>query len=154
MYSDDAFRAALAEAISGLEDWARQARVNADIDIAQGSSYWRLSARPTMKGACPFDLLLAAGQTYSLKVAEEFYGDKPIDKFDLFLRLASAIEAGRVAQIETRNALTDSLECIESRVELDDGWAWIGERRIGNRPSRKLDTAQARRERRFLPYNR
>lgn len=152
MYSDDAFRVSLAEAITGLEDWADRARANADIDIAQGPSYWRISARPAMRGACPFDLLLAVGQTYSLKIADEFYGDKPIDKFDLFLRLATAIEAGYVAQIQTRNALTDTLECIESRVEFDDGWAWVGERRIGTRAARRLSHAQERREHRFLPY--
>jgi hypothetical protein len=113
-----------------------------------------MTVTPEMPGAAPFQLLLAASQRFSLKIGGEIYDDKPIDRFDFFPMLVRAIRDGRVARIETFNALTEALETIETRVELEDGWAWVGERRVGQRASRRLESAQERRTARFLPYRR
>lgn len=155
MYSDDVFRSRLEQVIDDLERWGAETRDCADIKItAAPGYYWKLRAEPLMAGACPFEILLLSSPHFSLDLAGETYEDKPLDRFDFFLMLARAIEAGHVDRIETRSALTGALEAIESRVELEDGWAWIGERRIGGRTSRKIEGAQEVRARRFLPYRR
>ena len=64
------------------------------------------------------------------------------------------VREGRVERIETRNAMTDALETIEMRVLLEDGWAWVGERRIGARAPRKIETQGIARVERYLPYRR
>ncbi len=154
MYSDDVFRNRLEEAIDGLEAWSVQHRDAADVNIASSAAYWKLSVRPFMLGACAFDIVLLANQRYSLDIAGEVYEDKIIDRFDFFIMLARAIASGNACRIETRSALTAALEIIETRIDLEDGWAWIGERRVGARTARNLESAQEIRTRRFLPYRR
>lgn len=154
MYADDVFRKKLDEALTVLDAWGVAHRDCAAITITEATTYWKMSARPFMASACPFDLLLTASQEFSLVVAGEVYEDKIIDRFDFFAMLARAIAEGHVEQIETRSALTAALETIETRIELDDGWAWIGERRVAPRNARNIDSAQEIRKRRFLPYRR
>lgn len=154
MYPDDVFRQRLDEVIGALEAWGAQNRDCASVEIAQAPTYWKLSVRPNMPGAATFDILLQATQRFSLAVAGEVYEDKTIDRFDFFPMLVRAIAEGHAERIETRSALTGALEVIETRIELEDGWAWIGERRVTPRSARKIDSAQEIRKRRYLPYRR
>ena len=154
MSSDDVFRQHLENVIGDLERWSAGYHDVADLKISATAAYWKLSVRPFMTGACPFEILLQASRSFSLDIAGEVYEDKPFDRFDFFLHLSRAIVAGHVARIETRSALTGALETIETRVELEDGWAWIGERRVGARGVRKLESSQETRTQRFLPYRR
>lgn len=150
----DVFRARLAETVEALEEWAAATRSAADISIREQATFWKLSAAPYARGACPFEVLFNAEQTYSLAIAGEVYEDRPFDRFEFFPMMARAMSAGRVERVETANALTATIEMIETRIELEDGWVWIGERRIGQRQRRTLDTPEERRVKRFLPYSR
>jgi hypothetical protein len=154
MLSDDVFRDNLERTLVDLESWANSMRDCAAIDIAASPRYWRLSATPLVAGACPFDLMLKSDQTFSLRLAGEVHENNPIERFDLFLKLAAAIAAGRVGKIETFNADTGALLAIESRVELSPGWDWIGERRIAPRARFAIEPPEECRTHRFLPYRR
>lgn len=154
MFPDDVFRQRLDDTIKALEAWAADTRDAATIDIASQPTYWRMTVSPEMPGAAPFQLLLTAGQRFSLKIAAEIYEDKPIDRFDFFLMLVRAIRDGAAARIETTSTLTGALESVETRIELEDGWAWIGERRVGARAPRRQEPGLERRTYRFLPYRR
>ena len=89
-----------------------------------------------------------------MSLERDVYEDRPFDTVAFFPMLARAIAGGHVERIETRSALTGALDAIEMRVVLEDGWAWIGERRVGARQSRRVETAEERRVHRFLPYRR
>jgi hypothetical protein len=154
MCSDDAFRNRLGEAILAMEAWASAHRDCADVEVSITAGYWKLAAHPFTKGACPFELLLRADQKFDAAIGGEVYEDKPIDKFEFFPMLARAIATGNVEQIEVLNALTGALDAIETRITLEDGWAWIGERRTGPRGARRTDSTQELRTKRFLPYRR
>jgi hypothetical protein len=154
MLSDDVFRECLEQTLVELESWANGARDRAKIDVAATRRYWRMSVDPHFPGGCPFELLIKSDQTFSLKLADEVYEDRPVTRFDLFSKLAAAVVAGGVEQTKVRNALTDILVAIESRVELDEGWDWIGERLIAPRTLQALQISEVRRTHRFLPYAR
>ena len=151
---DDAFSSALAATIEEMVQWAGANRDVADIEIQSHAAFWRIEAQPRMPGACPFEALLNQDQTYSLVIAGEFYEKRPIDRLDFFAMMARAIAAGRVERILTLSALTETLEAIETRIELEDGWAWVAERRVGPRLRRGLEPDEERRVQRFLPYRR
>jgi hypothetical protein len=151
MLPDDVFRDRLEQTLVELEAWAKAASDSAEIDIGASRQYWRMSAIPHARGACPLELMIKSDQTFSLKLAGEVYEDRPADKFDFFLKLSHAIAAGRVERIETLNALTVVLLVIAMRVELAPQWEWIGERRLAIPAA---DGAEERRTHRFLPYRR
>ena len=154
MTSSDEDRSALSEAISALETWAR---VNSDVALIEteiAPAYWKMSVAPHTVGACPFELKLHADRRFDLAIGGEVYEDKPIDGLDFFVMLARAVAAGRVERVAVVSALTGSVDAIETRVTLEDGWAWIGERRTGLRGTRRMDTAQELRTHRFLAYRR
>jgi hypothetical protein len=154
MFPDDVFREHLGEAIAALESWAAETKDTAQIDIDNSETYWKMAVTPHAHGACPFEVLFDSHQRFSLALADEIYEDRPVDRFDFFLMLARAVASGNVERIRTFNAMTDAAEMIEMRVVLEDGWAWVGERRIAPRTPRKLETASVRRVERFLPYRR
>jgi len=154
MLPDDVFRDRLEPTLVDLEAWANGMRDCAKIDITASQRYWRLSATPHIAGGCPFELLIKSDQTFDLSLANEVYEDRPLDRFDFLVRLVSAIAAGHVERIETRNALTGVLLGIGTRVEIEDGWDWTGDRRITPTPLPALEADEVRRTHRFLPYRR
>lgn len=151
---DDLFRARLAETIETMEAWAAATRDAAEITINVHTTFWKMSSLPFASGACPFEALFNADQTYGLVIGGERYEDRPFDRFEFFPMMARAIASGRVERVETMSALTANLEMVEMRIELEDGWVWIGERRVGHRPKRRIETPEERRGQRFLPYRR
>ncbi len=151
---DDVFRERLAETIAALEAWAADNGDVAEIEMAVGAEFWKIRAVPHMTGACPFEILLRTNQTFSVNLASEVYEDRRIDRFDFFAMFARAVTLGNVERIETLSAATGAREMIEMRVDLEDGWAWIGERRVAPRNSRKFETNEVCRLRRFLSYRR
>lgn len=153
MLPDDVFRDRLEETLVGLEAWANETRDCAVIDIAASPRYWRMSVTPHMAGACSFELVVKADQTFDLRLDREIYENEPVNRFDFFPRLAAAIAAGHVERIETLSALTGALIEIEMRVELADDWDWTGRRRVA--PSLHTgDLLEERHSHRFLPYRR
>lgn len=154
MFSDDVYRSHLAKTISTLENWAQSMADCAVIDTEIQSSFWKMVALPLIPGPCPLELMLRADQRFNVQIGGEVYEDKPVDAFSFFPMLARAVAAGRVERISIKNALTGTLEAIETRVTLEDGWAWIGERRVTARTQRRADNAQVHSIHRFLPYRR
>jgi hypothetical protein len=154
MLPDDVFRHRLEETLVALEAWAGDTRDCAAIDISASPRYWHMSVAPQADGTCPFELMLQSDQTFTLKLVDEVYEDRPIERFDLFLGLVEAIAAGAVDRIETFNAQTEIPLGVEMRVELAPGWDWIGAHRVTPRPVRALEAEEERRTHRFLPYRR
>jgi hypothetical protein len=154
MLPDDVYRDLLERTLVELEAWANAIGDCAGVDIAASQHYWRIAVAQKIEGACPFELMIKADQTFTLKLAGEVYEDKPIDRFDFFLKLIDAVAAGRVERIETRNAQTGVRLAIATRVELADGWDWIGERRVTPQRMPALEADEERRAHRFLPYRR
>jgi hypothetical protein len=140
MLPDDVFRDRLEPTLVDLEAWANGMRDCAKIDITASQRYWRLSATPHIAGGCPFELLIKSDQTFDLRLANEVYEDRPLDRFDFLVRLV--------------NALTGVLLGIGTRVEIEDGWDWTGDRRITPTPLPALEADEVRRTHRFLPYQR
>ncbi len=149
MLPDDVFRNHLEQTLVDIEAWAEKARDCAAIDITASQKYWRMVVLPYLTSACPFELLINSDQHFSLKLANEVYENRPVERFDLFPSLARATEAGRAERIETFTATTDTRVAIATRVELAPGWDWIGERRLAS-----LGGAEECRTHRFLPYRR
>lgn len=154
MFADDVYREHLAGALSALEAWAAASNDAAKIEIDNTDAYWKMAVTPFALGTCPFEILFDQHQRFSLALADEVYENRPVDRFDFFPMLARAVADGRVERILTLNAMTDAPEAIEMRVVLEDGWAWVGERRLAPRPARKLDAPAVHRVARFLPYRR
>ncbi|MEQ1672205.1 MAG: hypothetical protein ABL893_15225 [Hyphomicrobium sp.] len=154
MFSDDVYRNKLATVIDVLEAWARDTRDAAAIETSVTSAYWKMQVKPGTPGACPFELLLRADQRFNVRIGDEVYENKPVDQFEFFPMLVRAIERGNVERVAISSALTGALDAIETRVTLEDGWAWIGERRVGPRGLNRHDGAQVQRVKRFLPYRR
>jgi hypothetical protein len=154
MLPDDVFRERLEQTLIGLEKWAQETRNCAEIEIIASDRYWRMDVRPSFPGACPFELLINSSQTFDLSLDGEVYENRPIENFDLFLKIANSIAAGRVEQIETRNALTGIPIAIAMRVELTDGFDWIGFRTVLKRARHLLEQDEVRRAFRYLPYGR
>jgi hypothetical protein len=154
MFSDDVYRKQLADTIDALSTWAHDNRDVAKVEITPKTTYWKMTVTPDVVGACPFELLLRADHRFNVAIGGEVYEDKPIDTFGFFTMLARAIGRGNVERIEVRNALTGTLEAVETRVTLEDGWAWIGERRTAPRGTRRLDVAEELRTQGYLPYRR
>jgi hypothetical protein len=154
MNSDDIYRNELQRTLATLEAWARDYGDVADVYTSNAHSNWHMTSRPHASGACPFELVLRSGQRFDLTIGNEIYEDKPIDRLDFFPMLVRAIAAGHVERVEVISALTGAIDAVEMRVTLEDGWAWIGERRTGPRGSRRIDTAQELRKHGFLAYRR
>lgn len=154
MLPDDVFRARLEETLIELETWANATRDCADVNVTASERYWRMIVKPYFAYACPFELLLNRDQTFDLSLDQEVYHNKPIKRFDLFLNLAIAIAAGRVEKIETRNALTGVLIAIAMRIEITDGWDWIGSRTVLKKSLHALEQAEECTTSRYLPYRR
>jgi hypothetical protein len=154
MLPNDVFRERLEQTLVELEAWAKGKRDCADIEIAASERYWKMAIVPHFSRACAFELLIEADQTFGLVLQDEVYEKRPIERFDLFPKLVTAIAAGRVERIETRNALTGVLLAVAMRVELADGWDWIGSRYLPVRSLSALKADEERRTYRFLPYNR
>jgi hypothetical protein len=152
--SDDVFRDRLAGAITALEVWAHQNRDVAEIETSEGSTHWCLRSLPHQPGACAFELILNANQTFSLNLGGEIYEDRPIDQLEFFPMLARAIAGGHVERIQTLNAMTGAREQVDMRVTLEDGWAWVGERRMGPRQSKRAEALEERRREPYLAYRR
>ena len=107
-----------------------------------------------LPSACPFELLIKADQTFDLVLNGEVYESHPVERFDLFPKLAAAIAAGHVERIETRNSQTGILIDVATRVELASGWDWTGSRRVLQRFVRPLEAHEERETHRFLSYKR
>jgi hypothetical protein len=152
MLPDDVFRERLEKTLVDLEAWAKTIRDCADAEVDASQRHWRMSVVPYIPGACPFELLIKADQTFSLNLAGEFYEDRPLDRFDFFIKLVDAIAAGRVDRVETYSAPTGMLLGIAMRVAIEDGWDWIGSREVTRHRMPLLESEIERRTRRYLSY--
>jgi hypothetical protein len=152
MLPDDVYRDRLEKTLVELETWANGINDSADIAITASDRYWRMAVSPFLPGACPFELLIKAGQTFDIALAGEVYENKPVERFDLFPELVTAIAAGRVERIITRNTLTAIPIDVATRVELAPGLDWIAGRNVLKHFARQLEADEERQTRRFLPY--
>jgi len=154
MLSDDVYRDRLEKTLIELETWANSMRGSADIAIAGSDRYWRMAVSPFLPSACPFELLIKSSQTFDLALNREVYENRPVERFDLFPKLVTAVADGRVERVETRNALTGILIDVATRIELAPGWEWIGSRKVLKHFIRPLEANEERQTHRFLSYDR
>lgn len=145
--------------LDGLEDtyralsgWREKAAAAASIQMHDTAAGWALIGRPHMLGACGFVLLFEAQREFTVQIEKEIYARQPVGTTDFFVRFVEAVEAGRVVQIEYADAATGALTAVESKVSFDDGWAWVGERRLSKRCRR--DGEVERHIRQFLRWQR
>ncbi|MFA5955340.1 hypothetical protein [Hyphomicrobium sp.] len=149
MLPDDVFRDRLEHTLQDVEAAVAKMVDFAAVDVSVSQRYWRVVVLPFFAAACPFDLMIRADQKYSLKLANETFEDRPVERFELFPRLVRAIEAGQVEKISKLDAMTDALVAIEMRVSLEPGWNWHGERRLA-----AATPSEEWRTHRYLPYRR
>ncbi len=152
MTSTDNFRAQLHATIAALRYWAPQLRPGADIEDEKSASHWRFAARPHVASACPFELVLQPAPRFDIQVGDEAYEDVPLESFDLFLPLLTAISQGRLVQRTAVSRNTGAWRTIEMLVTMADGTIWRGER-VNEALVRALSPAQCvLLERHFAPY--
>jgi hypothetical protein len=149
MLPDDVFRDRLEQTLAEIEKSIASMRECATIEVKASTRYWSMAALPFQTGACPFELMVKSDQKFSLKLADEAFENRPVERFELFPQLVRAIEAGRVERISKFDAMTDALVGIEMRVELEPGWDWLAERRLAS-----VTTAEEWQAHRYLPYRR
>ncbi len=149
MLPDDVFRSQLEKTLIEIEAWAESIRDCAAAEVTASPRYWRLAVTPVYSSACPFDLLINSDQKFSLKLANENFEGRPVERLDLFPALVRAIEAGRVDRIEMLDCKTGFLARVAMRVGLVPGWDWLGERRVGPHAE-----SEEWRTHRFLAYRR
>jgi hypothetical protein len=149
MLPDDVFRDRLEQTLAEVEKSAASMRECATVEVKASARYWNMAVLPFQIGACPLELMIKADQKFSLKLADEAFENRPIERFELFPHLVRAVEAGRVERISKFNAMTEALAAIEMRVELEPGWDWREERRLA-----PASSAEEWRSFRYLPYRR
>lgn len=149
MLPDDVFRDHLEQALVEIESHVATMRDVATVDVSACAQYWRMVAQPVLPAACPFELMIKADQKFSLRLADEIYEDKPVERFDLFPALVRAVEAGRVDRIEMLDSKTGFLARVAMRVGLAPGWDWLGEGQVGPPAA-----SEEWRTHRYLPYRR
>ncbi len=149
MLPDDVFRDRLEQTLVEIEAAVAKVRDFAAVDIAASPAYWRLVVVPVEEAACPFELMIRADQTFSLKLADETAENLPIERFEFFPHLVRAIEEGHVEKISKHSTLTDALVAVAMRVALTPGWDWLHERRITPATSEEEWRTQP-----YLPYRR
>lgn len=147
MLPDDVFRDHLERTLIEIEAYVPKTRECAAVEVTAAAQYWRMAVIPFFPGTCPFDLIIKSDQKFSIKVDGRKFEDRPIERFDLFLKLLRAVEAGRVEKISKFNALTEELVATAMRICLEPEPDWIGEHR--RLPS---TTAEEWRTHRYLPY--
>ncbi|MFN3625851.1 MAG: hypothetical protein ACK4TP_17550 [Hyphomicrobium sp.] len=155
MLPDDIFRSRLQSTITALRYWAPSIADAARLDETEASDYWRLTVKPKVASACPFELILHADQRYDLSVADETYENRPIETFEWMVPFANAVADGEVVQRHWISRLTGLERSVETVVMLGDGGIWREGRGTVQHWMPTLDDDGAElRERRFLPYRR
>lgn len=152
--SDDVFRNELRTVTGALTRWAKEFEDVADANIKDAGGFWRISARPRARGACPMTLVVREDQRFDLRLASETFEDLPIDDFALFAALARAVSDGRVELRDVESAATALPKGRETRVELGDGSVWSrfrGPKLTGLLMTGDDDVVRITR---FLPYRR
>ncbi|HML29449.1 MAG TPA: hypothetical protein PKE16_11540 [Hyphomicrobium sp.] len=150
MLPDDVFRERLEQALVEVETAVARMRDHAAVEVSATPRYWRLVVLPFLVEACPFELLIKSEQTFSLKLADQSFENRPVEHFEMFPNLVRAIEDGHVDRISKFDAMTDALVAVEMCVTLGPGWEWRGERRIAtSEPSE-----EGWRTHRYLAYRR
>jgi hypothetical protein len=147
MLSDDVFRDRLEQVLIEIETYVAGIRDCAAVDVVASLRYWRMIVVPQVPGACPFELIIKADQTFSIRLADQTFEDRPVDEFDLFLKLLRAVEAGHVDKILKFDATTEELIAIAMRVNLTPDLDWFCEHRLA--PAAATEEWRAHR---YLPY--
>lgn len=152
MLSDDVYRAELAKCFADLERATSALAGAAEIVTAKTPDFVRLSLLPHAAGACPVEIMLRADQYYDISVANEFYEDCRIERFDLFAPLIAAIARGDVIQRRHISAATGTERAIETIVTLSGGVVWRQGHVHTAVAAAIAEPATLRDDRRFLPY--
>ncbi len=153
MLPDDVFRSRLEATVAALRYWVPTVADAAKVSETSGDGYWKLSVRPFVATACPFDLMLRADQRYDVTIAGETFEDLPIENLEAFVPLITAIADGRIVQRQRIAEASGRPLSIETIVKLPDGTLWSASRSL-------VPVAAARepetllKDRHFLPYRR
>jgi hypothetical protein len=129
MLANDNFRQNLQEAISALEEWAKQLGPSAHVERSKDDTNWRMRLVPPVRNACPCQLILRPDQRFDITIGGETYESLPIASPSLFLPLLQAVVAGNVVMRHWVSSTTGLEYSVETLVSLPDGTSWRGERR-------------------------
>jgi hypothetical protein len=116
MLSDDVFKYRLQATVDLLGHWLSGFAEVATLERAHDNASWRISVRPHLAEACPFELVLRTDQRFDLGIGPETYEDEPVTSLGLFQPVLAAIIDGRVITRSWRTAATDTLARIETIV--------------------------------------
>ncbi|MEQ1614882.1 MAG: hypothetical protein ABL904_19210 [Hyphomicrobiaceae bacterium] len=153
MLSDDAYKTRYRATVASLEAWLDGLRRVADVETARDEVSWRVSVRPNVPEACPFELVLRADQHFDLSIGPETYEDQAIDTLDLFQPLLVAVTRGEVKTSCWLSAGTRTLVMVATRILPTGGKRWLRSRTIGA-IGRASDTHLIRQDRHYVPYAR
>ncbi len=154
MLPEDVFRPQLQSTITALRYWVPSISDTARVELDEAPDYWRMTVRPLLAKACPFELILRADQHYDICIGEECYEDRPLAFFGDFLPLAEAIAEGDVVQRHWLSRNTGAVRSVETVVSFENGRIWKDAHGdVLDMPPLDDDGTELR-ESRFLPYRR
>jgi hypothetical protein len=154
MLSDDVYRSQLQAAFANLKRVAAPLADVAHIDVAETPHFARLSLLPNAVGACAVEIMLRADQLYDIALSTEFYEDCPIERFDLFEPLITAVIRGDVLQRREISIATGTERAVETVVSLPGGVRWRKGHVHTKLAHAVADDATVFHDRRFVPYRR
>lgn len=124
MISDDAYLAQLQTIIMSFRYWIPSIADVADVEDYEARDFWRITAKPHLKGACPFELLLRRTQRFDFDIAGEVYEDRSVPSLHFFPLLLEAVVSAQVVQRRWSSTITGALIGIETVVSLQNGQTW------------------------------
>lgn len=128
MLPPDVYRTQLDHTIAALKAWMGFITTVASVEISGDLEAWRLAIHPSMRQACPLELMLRGDQHYDLLIGPETYEDKPVINLDIFIPIIEAVTEGHVITRHWRSAGTTLERSVETIVGSPRAVIWRAER--------------------------
>lgn len=154
MSATDVFMTGLNSLIASFEYFTPSVKHVADVATENAlPAYWRLAARPRLRSACPFDLIVHGNGRFDIAVGPEVYEGLPAADLTLLQPLLQAIVDGAVVTRSWTTAGTGQLRRIETMVSPKGREMW---RQTRDEPAVAHVPLEAciRRDHHYTPYMR
>jgi hypothetical protein len=153
MISDDTHRKRMQDIITALASWAAQMSTEAHIEYGPADGGWRISARPHVETACPFEIIIRPDQQFDMMIGGQTYENLKLDACPDLPQIVRAIGEGRVLMRRWSSAATDLAYNVETVIDLPGGAKWRVERPDPDAPQIE-DAELVSSPRSFVPYRR